>query len=314
MRTNKLTLMKPVVEINIDAELIEDRIVPLNKSGKLNVIKCLFSNLRSLANSLHYTRCDVAGAIQAILSGDAINLSKLGMRYSMAFFDAKNIVCGSSPYDGHVMVTYDSSTGELTLCGYDSVILRSEDVDVVDRIPHDIPIDYNDYTETQLLTIINHLFVNIRALATTMENARPDITIALDSIATEYSNPTVGMTIHDIGGTHRFDIRWNHDNENTPYIVFDRRDNHIYLYRMSMHTRDMDIPDDHLKLNTSKAILMGSAPAVRPSVKLLDKYKKNPSKHIMEKLYVRGEPIRLGDPRFSAAAIWNSIARAAATA
>lgn len=313
MRTNKLTLMKPVGEINIDAELIEDKIVPLNKSGKLNVIKCLFGNMRTLASALQYIRCDVADAIKAILSGDAINLSKLGMRYSMAFYDMKNIVGTFDPYDGHVMVTYDSSTGELTLCGYDSVMLRSEDIDIVDRIPHDIPIDYNDYNDSQLLTIINHLFINIRALATTMENARPDITVALDSIATEYSNPAVDMTIRDIGGSHRFDIRWNHDNDNTPYIVFDRRDNHIYLYRMSMHTRDMDIPDDHLTMNSSKAILMGSAPAVRPSKKLLDKYKKNPSKHIMEKLYVRGEPIRLGDPRFTTTAVWNSIVRAATT-
>ena len=309
MQTNKLTLMKPIVEINIDAELIEDKIVPLNKSGKLNVIKCMFSNLRTLAATLQYTRSDVSDAILAIISGDAFNLSKLGLRHVVAFYDAKNIKYNNDGYDGHVVVSYDNSTGELEIMGYDKVDLRSDDIDVVDRIPHNIPIDYNDYSDIQLLTIINHLFINMRALATTLENVRNDITIVLDSIATEYDNPAVEMTVADIGNSHRFGIRWNHDNENTPYVVFDRRDNHIYMYRMLMYTKDMDIPDDHLKMNERHARLMCSAPAVRPSDKLTEKFTKNPSQQITEKLYARGEPVRITDHRFTTTDIWDANRR-----
>lgn len=283
MRTKKLAIMKPVVEINIDAELIEDKIVPMNKAGKLNVIKCMFSNMRTLAKMIGYTRLDIAKTINAILKGESVDLTRLGRRYVVALFDMKSILPTAperwlNMIDGHSMATYDNTTGDMCLCGVTSVNLRSDDIEVMacDRVGHDMPVDYCDYSEAQLLQVINHLFMNIRALATTLEAVRYDITVVLDSIATEYTNPAVEMTLADIGSIANLpgDTLFS-----KLHVVLDRRDNHFYVYASDYDwgkPRDVYVlPDDHLDAPIGYRLF--SAPAVPPSRKILDKYKKKPS-------------------------------------
>lgn len=295
MRTTKLTLMKPVVEINIDAELIEDKIAPLNKGGKLHVIKCMFGNLRTMAKMIGYTRLDIANAINAILKGESVDLKRLGLRYVVGFFDEKKSIrpdCdggwNASVMEGHGMVTYDNATGIMELCGTgERVDLRADDIDVTDadRVPHGIPIDYNDYSDAQLLTIINHLFMNIRALATTLEDVRNDITVVLDSIATEYDNAAVEMSFADIGSSCQFTTMIRFQGIYYAYVVLDRRNNHFYLYAMrniDPSTKYMQtlfpngMPDDHMDMPIHTRALF--APAVQPTQKLIDRLKKKPFK------------------------------------
>lgn len=299
MRTKKLTIMKPVVEINIDAELIEDKIAPLNKAGKLHVIKCMFGNLRTVAKMIGYTRLDIANAINAILKGESVDLKRLGLRYIVGFFDEKKSrrpdadggwsLDPMRELEGHAMVTYDNATGIMELCGTgERVDLRADDIDVIDadRVPHDIPIDYNDYSDAQLLTIINHLFMNIRALATTLEDVRNDITVVLDSIATEYDNNAVEMSFADIGSTCQFTTPIHYQiHTYFMYVVLDRRDNHFYVYAMrdyEPHTKFMTklfpngMPDDHKNMPILTYAMF--APAVQPTRKLIDRLKKKPFK------------------------------------
>ena len=292
MRINKLTLMKPVVAINIDAELIEDKILPLNKAGKLNVIKCMFANMRTLAKVVGYTRIDIANAINAILNGDSVNLNLLSRRYVVGLFDEKKSILTTASQmwaggiGGHTMVTFDNATGDLELCGlpegYSVINLRGDDIDVLgaDRVPHNIPVDYCDYSDTQLLQVINHLFINLRALATTLESSRYDITVVLDAIAENYTDPAVEMTIADIGSIAHF-TKLDFMGYRT-HVVLDRRDNNFYLYITEITYPNYydanHLTDDHLDMPIETRL--GVTPVVPPSRKLIDRYKKKPSRYV----------------------------------
>lgn len=293
MRTNKLTLMKPVIAVNIDADLIEDKILPLNKAGKLNVIKCMFTNLRTLAQALSYSRCDITKAINAILLGDSIDLNRLSVRYVMGLITKEQCAgwrdgiftrVGAREVDrsGHILITADLATGDMTLCGHSTENLRADDMDVIDRVPHNMPVDYNDYSEPQLLTIINHLFMNIRALATALEGVRSDVTAVLDAIAENYDNHSVEMTIADIGFKALFTRPYEFI-ATQPYLVLDHRNNHFYLYELTRDVSDRNpLPDDHLNLvDDGYTIPVGSTPAVRPNQKMIDKCKKNPHNNVV---------------------------------
>ena len=99
-----------------------------------------------------------------------------------------------------------------------------------------IPIEFNDYGDAELTTVLAHLVCNMQSLANDLSQSRPDVTEALDAIvdATQ-STPNPNMT---------FDIKQNFDSAvntkddptfNFRYlVVLDRKNRKIRLHEHSI--------------------------------------------------------------------------------
>ena len=300
MRTNQCKLMKPVATINVDAELIADKIQPLNKSGKLNVIKCIFGNMRTLANTLMETRTDVARAVNAILTGDSMDLTRLGRKVVCCLIQDTIIPLGYDdvPNGGFLMFYYDNATGECGIPGHDSFTPVTNDNVYVTRVEANMPIDYCDYSDAQLMNVINHLFINIRALATTMEAVRPDITAALDAIATDFKNPSVEIEIRMLTNYALLkSLRPAPDVvQMSPILMYlDRDTNHFKAMFLWNGNDEMDEYDFTFNSGTDAFIvetfinkakkgyfigngkcMIGEEPAIEINQKIVDKFHKKP--------------------------------------